>query len=50
MTASRLAQAFLLLWKSIRYLRCFACNEVRAIPHDDLDAETGAWVYDLCEK
>jgi hypothetical protein len=34
----------------LRSVRCFALADGHEIPHDELDAETGAWVYYLCEK
>jgi ubiquinone/menaquinone biosynthesis C-methylase UbiE len=39
-----------LLSMGIRSVRCFALSDGREIPHCELDGETGAWVYYLCEK
>ncbi len=50
MAAHRFVHASLLLSKSLRSVRCFALADGQEIPQDELDAETGAWVYYLCEK
>jgi len=39
-----------MLEMGLRSVRCFALADGHEIPHDELDAETGAWVYYLCEK
>lgn len=44
------AQVRKLLAMGLRSVRCFALADGHEIPHDELDAETGAWVYYLCEK
>ncbi|WP_461785426.1 hypothetical protein, partial [Prosthecobacter sp.] len=44
------AQVRTLLAMGLRSVRCFALADGQEIPQDELDSETGAWVYYLCEK
>lgn len=44
------AQVRNLLSMGLLSVRCFALSDGREIPHDELEHETGAWVYYLCEK
>lgn len=45
-----IAQVRSLLSMGLRSVRCFALADGQEIPHDQLERETGAWVYYLCEK
>lgn len=44
------AQVRTLLAMGLRSVRCFALADGQEVPHDQLERETGAWVYYLCEK
>lgn len=44
------AQVRTLLAMGLRSVRCFALADGQEIPYDQLERETGAWVYYLCEK